>query len=168
MKTHIAWVLACLLLVMVTGFFTNGQQTYKIKKLKDKNEVLTEKIKELNHIESTSSASENKAFFEAFFNYSDIDKRYEKVKKHTTEKGFDYAFPSRSDQKHTVSVQSELLSLESYSKPLDQSHELFLNFVEISTTANSVTTNQVLIVQTTMKKEKDGWLVDNVQVKGNG
>ncbi|MCY8186081.1 hypothetical protein MOC31_21330, partial [Bacillus inaquosorum] len=35
-------------------------------------------------------------------------------------------------------------------------------------TANSVTTNQVLIVQTTMKKEKDGWLVDNVQVKGNG
>ncbi len=75
MKTHIAWVLACLLLVMLTGFFTNGQQTYKIEKLKDKNEVLTEKIKELNHIDSTSSASENKAFFEALFNYSDIDKR---------------------------------------------------------------------------------------------
>ncbi|WP_369888454.1 hypothetical protein [Bacillus halotolerans] len=168
MKTHIAWISACLLLVMLTGFFTNGQQTYKIEKLKDKNEVLTEKIKELNHIESTSSASENKAFFEAFFNYSDIDKRYETVKKYTTEKGFDYAFPSRSDQKHTVSVQSELLSLESYSKPLDESYELFLNVVEIATTANSVTTNQVLIVQTTMKKEKDGWLVDNVQVKGNG
>ncbi|KAF2421410.1 hypothetical protein ACMXZI_01800 [Bacillus subtilis] len=168
MKTHIAWASSCLLLILLTGFFTNGQQTYKIEKLKDKNEVLTEKIKELNHIESTSSASENKAFFEAFFNYSDIDKRYETVKKHTTGKGFDYAFPSRSDQKHTVSVQSELLSLESYSKPLDQSHELFLNVVEISTTANSVTTNQVLIVQTTMKKEKDGWLVDNVQVKGNG
>lgn len=65
-------------------------------------------------------------------------------------------------------MQSELLSLESYSKPLDESHELYLNVVEIATTANSVTMNQVLIVQTTMKKEKDGWLVDNVQVKGNG
>lgn len=65
-------------------------------------------------------------------------------------------------------MQSELLSLESYSKSLDESHELFLNIVEIGTTANSVTTNQVLIVQTTMKKEKNGWLVDNVQVKGNG
>lgn len=65
-------------------------------------------------------------------------------------------------------MQSELLSLESYSKSLDESHELFLNIVENATTANSVTTKQVLIVQTTMKKEKDGWLVDNVQVKGNG
>ncbi len=101
----------------------------------------------MNLIESTSSASENKAFFEAFFNYSDIDKRYEIVKKHTTGKGFDYTFPSRLDQKHTVSVQSELLSLESYSKPLDEFHELFLNIVEVATTANSVTT---------MKKEKDG------------
>ena len=55
MKTHIAWASACLLLILLTGFFTNGQQTYKIEKLKDKNEVLTEKIKELNHIESTSS-----------------------------------------------------------------------------------------------------------------
>ncbi|TWG64922.1 hypothetical protein L607_002500000010, partial [Bacillus subtilis J24] len=52
MKTHIAWASACLLLILLTGFFTNGQQTYKIEKLKDKNEVLTEKIKELNHIES--------------------------------------------------------------------------------------------------------------------
>ncbi|MED1937929.1 hypothetical protein P4V25_17860 [Bacillus subtilis] len=168
MKIHIAWASACLLLILLTGFFTNGQQTYKIEKLKDKNEVLTKKLKELNHIESTSSASENKAFFEAFFNYSDIDKRYETVKKYTTEKGFDYAFPSRSDQKHTVSVKSVLLSLESYSKPLDESHELFLNVVEIATTANSVTTNQVLIVQTTMKRVEEGWLIDNVQVKGNG
>lgn len=45
MKTHIAWISVCLLLVMLTGFFTNGQQTYKIEKLKDKNEVLTEKSK---------------------------------------------------------------------------------------------------------------------------
>lgn len=66
MKTHIAWASACLLLVMLTGFFTIGQQTYKIEKLKDKNEVLSEKIKELNHIESTSSASENKAFLKRF------------------------------------------------------------------------------------------------------
>ncbi|MEC1264179.1 hypothetical protein P9C50_05590 [Bacillus subtilis] len=166
MKTHIAWASACLL-ILLTGFFANEQQTYKIEKLKDKNEVLTEKIKEINHIESTSSASGNKAFFEAFFNYSDIDMRYETVKKYTTGKGFDYAFPSRSNQKHTVSVQSELLSLESYSKPLDGSHELFLNIVEIATTANSVTTNQVLIVQTTMKKYKNLWKVDNVQVKAN-
>ncbi|XVK84869.1 hypothetical protein BST_2583 [Bacillus stercoris] len=60
---------------------------------------MTEKIKQLNHVESKSSASENKAFFEAFFNYSDIDKRYETIKKHTIEKGFDYGFPSRSDKK---------------------------------------------------------------------
>lgn len=66
--------------VNIISFFTNGQQTYKIEKLKDKNEVLTGKIKELNHIESTSSASENKAFFEAFFNYSDIEAR-RKIKK---------------------------------------------------------------------------------------
>lgn len=46
-------------------------------------EFWQKKIKELNHIESTSRASENKAFF----NYSDIEKRYETVKKHTTEKG---------------------------------------------------------------------------------
>lgn len=66
MKTHIVWASSCLLLILLTGFFTNGQQTYKIEKLKDKNEILTEKIKELNHIESTSSASENKAFLKRF------------------------------------------------------------------------------------------------------
>ncbi|MED1229833.1 hypothetical protein P4T89_20505, partial [Bacillus nakamurai] len=83
-------------------------------------------------------------------------------------RGFDYAFPSRSDKKHSISVQSKLRSLESYSKPIDDSNELFLNIVEVSTTANSVTSQQVLIVQTKMKKEKNKWLVDNVQVKGNG
>jgi S-adenosylmethionine:tRNA-ribosyltransferase-isomerase (queuine synthetase) len=114
------------------------------------------------------SASENRAFFDAFFNYSDIDKRYEKVRKVTTEKGFDFAFPSRSDQKHTVSVKSELLSLESYSKKIDDSHELFLNVVEVAIKANSVTTNQTLIIQTSLIKEKNKWLVDDVQVKGIG
>ncbi|MEC1900723.1 hypothetical protein [Bacillus atrophaeus] len=168
MKTHIRWASFCLLVFMVTAFWIYGQQDYKVEKIKDKNQVLTEKVKELSHAESVDGASENKAFFEAFFNYSDIDKRYETVKRHTTGKGLDYAFPSRSSEKHSVSVQSELRSLESYSKPIDDSNELFLNIVEVATTANSVTSHQVLIVQTTMKKEKNKWLVDDVQVKGNG
>lgn len=37
-------------------------------------------------IESTNSASVIKAFFEVLFNSSDIDMRYEAVKKHTTGK----------------------------------------------------------------------------------
>ncbi len=45
-----------------------------------------------------------------------------------------------------------MLSLESYSKTIDESYELFLNVVELATTANSVITNQTLIVQTTLKK----------------
>lgn len=113
------------------------------------------------------SDSENRAFFEAFFNYTDIDKRYEKVRKVTNEKGFNFAFPSRSDQKYTVSVKSELLSLESYSKKIDDSHELYLNVAEVAITANSVTTNQTLIIYTSLIKEKK-WLVNDVQVKGNG
>lgn len=44
----------------------------------------------------------------------------------------------------------------------------FLNVVELATTANSVTTNQTLIVQTTLKKVNNEWLVDDVQIKGNG
>lgn len=67
----------------------------------------------------------------------------------------DYAIPSRSREKHSASVLIELCSLESDSKPIDDSHELFLNIVEVATTANSVTSHQVLIVQTTMKKEKN-------------
>lgn len=66
MKTHIAWISACLLLVMLTGFFTNGQQTYKIEKLKDKNEVLTEKIKELNHIDQQAALRKIKHFLKHF------------------------------------------------------------------------------------------------------
>ncbi len=34
--------------------------------------IILKKIKVLNHIESTSNP-ENKVFFEAFFNYSDIE-----------------------------------------------------------------------------------------------
>ncbi|MED4801916.1 hypothetical protein P9684_19165 [Bacillus atrophaeus] len=168
MKTHITWASICLFMWMITAFWIYGQQDYEIDSLNKKNHVLMEKNKELNQIQSEGSAKKNKEFFEAFLNYSDIDKRYDAVKKYTTEKGFDYAFPSRSDKKHSISVQSKLRSLESYSKPIDDSTELFLNIVEVSTTANSVTSQQVLIVQTKMKKEKNKWLVDDVQVKGNG
>ncbi|MEX5838756.1 hypothetical protein D070_02645 [Bacillus velezensis] len=168
MKTHISWICVCFFVGLVTAYWFHGAQHSKIDQLNKKNDVLIEKNKELSQIQHEGSAKKNKAFFEAFLNYSDIDKRYDEVKKYTTEKGFDYAFPSRSDKKHSISVQSKLRSLESYSKPIDDLTELFLNVVEVSTTANSVTSHQVLIVQTKMKKEKNKWLVDDVQVKGNG
>ncbi|WP_286174449.1 hypothetical protein [Pseudomonas sp. ISL-88] len=38
-------------------------------------------------------------------------------------------------------------------------------FIEVKV---SVTSQKVLIIQTKMKKEKNKWLVDDVQVKGNG
>ncbi|MDW7614297.1 hypothetical protein SC499_06045 [Peribacillus simplex] len=149
----------------MAGHFHNK----KIESLNKQIELQKKKIEELNQTMNEGSASENTAFFEVFFNYSDNDKRYEKVRKVTTVKGFDFAFPSRGEQKkHTVSVKSELLSLESYSKKIDGSHELFLNVVEVAITANSVTTNQTLIIQTSLIKEKNKWLVDDVQVKGNG
>lgn len=164
--------LTCGVLLIGYTFFINGMTGHsyneKIELLNKQNEIQKKKIEELSHTINEGSASENGTFFEAFFNYSDIDKRYEKVRKVTTEKGFDLAFPSRSDQKHIVSLKSELLSLESYSKKIDDSHELFLNVVEIAITANSVTTNQKLIMQTSLIKEKNKWLVDDVQVKGNG
>ncbi|RHJ06985.1 hypothetical protein [Bacillus sonorensis] len=168
MKIHVLWASVCVCVLMITAFFVHRQQDLKIEKLKEKNEILEENIKKLNQKEIGNSASENKAFFETFFNYSDADKRFEDVKKLTTKKGLDYAFPSRTNEKHTVSVQSELLSLESYSRKIDESRELFLNVVELATTANSVTTNQTLILQTTLKKVNNEWLVDDVQVKGNG
>ncbi|QYF82844.1 hypothetical protein KY492_00535 [Brevibacterium sp. PAMC21349] len=165
-------ILTCGVLLIGYTFVINGMTGYsyneKIESLNKQNELQKKKVEELNQTMNEGSASENTAFFEAFFNYSDINKRYEKVRKVTTEKGFDFAFPSRSDQKLTVSVKSELLSLESYSKKINGSHELFLNVVEVAITANSVTTNQTLIIQTSLIKEKNKWLVDDVQVKGNG
>ncbi|MCY8522933.1 hypothetical protein [Bacillus atrophaeus] len=164
------WLLYGMLLLLVCGMgYLSYSKFYEFDKarqefLEKKAELKKEEIRQTE----SRGAAENHAFFEAFLNYSDINKRYQVVKKFTTEKGFDYAFPSRSDKKHSISVQSKLRSLESYSKPIDDSTELFLNVVEVSTTANSVTTQQVLIVQTKMKKEKNKWLVDDVQVKGNG
>ncbi|MFY0800497.1 hypothetical protein AB1K12_01755 [Peribacillus frigoritolerans] len=164
--------MTCGVLLIGCTFFINGitghSYNEKIESLNKQNEIQKKKIEELNQTMNEGSALENRTFFEEFFNYSDIDKRYEKVRKVTTENGFDFAFPSKSDQKHIVSVKSELLSLESYSKKIDGSHELFLNVVEIAITANSVTTNQTLFIQTTLIKEKNKWLVDDVQVKGNG
>ncbi|MGG1021601.1 hypothetical protein CHCC14809_2733 [Bacillus licheniformis] len=168
MKTHVLWASVCVLVLIITSFFVHRQQDLKVKNLTEKNQILEENIKKMNQKEIDGSASKNKAFFEAFFNYSDADKRFDDVKKLTTKKGLDYAFPSRTNENHTVSVQSELLSLESYSKNIDESSELFLNVVELATTANSVTTNQTLIVQTTLKKVNNEWLVDDVQIKGNG
>jgi len=165
-------ILTCGVLLIGYTFVIYGMTRYfyseKIESLNKQNEIQKKKIEEMNQIMNKGSASENRTFFEAFFNYSDIDKRYEKVRKITTEKGFDFAFPSRSDQKNTVSVKSELLLLESYSKKIDGSNELFLNVVEVAITVNSVTTNQTLIIQTSLIKEKNKWLVDDVQVKGNG
>ena len=126
------------------------------------------KIEKLNQTPDVDSASKNRAFFEAFFNYSDVDKRYENVRKVTTHKGFDFAFPSRTNRKHAVTVKSELLSLESYSMKIGRSHELFLSIAEVASTANSITSNQTLIIQTSLIKENGKWLVDEVQVKGNG
>lgn len=164
--------LTCGVLLIGYTFVINGIAGHsyheKIESLNKQNEIQKKKIEKLSHTINEGSASENTAFFEAFFNYSDIDKRYEKVREITTGKGFTFAFPSRSDQRHTVSVKSELLSLESYSKKIDDSHELFLNVVEVAITANSVTSNQTLIIQTSLIKEKNEWLVDDVQVKGNG
>ncbi|WP_019744008.1 hypothetical protein [Bacillus altitudinis] len=47
---------------------------------------------------------------------------------------------------------------------VDDNHELYLNEAKIALT---VTTEQELIIQTELKKEKGGWIVDNVQVKGS-
>lgn len=164
-------ILTCGVLLVGYTFVINGITGYsyneKIESLNKQNEIQKKKIEELNQTMNKGSDSENRAFFEAFFNYTDIDKRYEKVRKVTNEKGFNFAFPSRSDQKYTVSVKSELLSLESYSKKIDDSHELYLNVAEVAITANSVTTNQTLIIYTSLIKEKK-WLVNDVQVKGNG
>ncbi|WP_394356307.1 hypothetical protein [Bacillus changyiensis] len=157
-------------MILVSGsicWFIHLSNKGEIEILTKKNEVQKKKIEQLN-IRDEGGALKNKKFFEAFFNYNDIDKRYEDIKKLTTNKGYDYAFPSRTDQKHTVSIKSELLSLESYSKKIDDSHELYLNVVELATTANSVTSNQILIVQTTLKKVNYEWMVDEVHVKGNG
>ncbi|KIN47915.1 hypothetical protein [Bacillus subtilis] len=152
----------------VINGMTGHSYNEKIESMNKHNKLQKKKIEELIQTMNEGGASENTAFFEVFFNYSDIDKRYEKVREVTTEKGFDFAFPSRSDQKHTVSVKSELLSLESYSNKIDGSRELFLNVIEVAIVANSVTTNQTLIIQTSLIKEKNKWLVDDVQVKGNG
>ncbi|MDM5197036.1 hypothetical protein QUF79_03185 [Fictibacillus enclensis] len=167
-------ILTCGVLLIGYTFFIKGitghSYNEKIESLNKQNVIQKKKIEELSQTMNERSASKNRAFFEVFFNYTNIDKRYEKVQNFTTEKGFDFAFPSRSDQKHTVSVKSELASLESYSKKINGSgsHELFLNIVKVDITANSVTTNQTLIIQTSLIKEKNRWLVDDVQVKGNG
>ncbi len=50
---------------------------------------------------------------------------------------------------------------------MDDNHELYLNEAKIALTVNAVTTKQELIIQTELKREKNGWIIDIIQVKGN-
>ncbi len=110
----------------------------------------------------------NQKFFEAFFQYEDADDREKAVRKLATDKAMSYAFPSKAPKKHSVTMQGDLLSLESYSKKVDEKHELYLNEAKIALTVNAVTTQQNIIIQTELiKKDKNKWIVDNIQVKGS-
>ncbi|MFB8733972.1 hypothetical protein ACEQPO_08520 [Bacillus sp. SL00103] len=46
----------------------------------------------------------------------DADDREGAVRKLATDKAMSYAFPSKGSEKHSVTIRSDLLSLESYSK----------------------------------------------------
>lgn len=71
-----------------------------------------------------------------------------------------YAFPSKGPEKHSVTMQGDLLSLESYSKKIDEDRELYLNDAKIALTVNAVTTQQNIIIQTELiKKRINGLLI---------
>ncbi|OBS86765.1 hypothetical protein [Bacillus pumilus] len=160
------WVLGGVILVLgITSYY----MTYN-KLSAEKNQALKEKQKienKMNHMKNSEAADMNQKFFEAFFQYEDADDREGAVRKLATDKAMSYAFPSKSPEKHSVTMQGDLLSLESYSKKVDEDRELYLNEAKIALTVNAVTTKQELIIQTELKKEKGGWIVDNVQVKGS-
>ncbi|MEK3940544.1 hypothetical protein MKZ03_14985 [Bacillus sp. FSL R5-0431] len=160
------WVLGGVILILgITSYY----MTYN-KLSAEKNQALKEKQKienKMNHMTNSEAADMNQKFFEAFFQYEDADDREKAVRKLATDKAMSYAFPSKAPKKHSVTMRGDLLSLESYSKKVDEKHELYLNEAKIALTVNAVTTKQELIIQTELKKEKDGWIVDNVQVKGS-
>ncbi|WP_339209038.1 hypothetical protein NSQ10_03375 [Bacillus sp. FSL R5-0432] len=160
------WVLGGVILILgITSYY----MTYN-KLSAEKNQALKEKQKienKMNHMTNSEAADMNQKFFEAFFQYEDADDREKAVRKLATDKAMSYAFPSKAPKKHSVTMQGDLLSLESYSKKVNEKHELYLNEAKIALTVNAVTTKQELIIQTELKKEKDGWIVDNVQVKGS-
>ncbi|APT49061.1 hypothetical protein [Bacillus safensis] len=160
------WVLGGVILILgITSYY----MTYN-KLSAEKNQALKEKQKienKMNHMTNSEAADMNQKFFEAFFQYEDADDREKAVRKLATDKAMSYAFPSKAPKKHSVTMQGDLLSLESYSKKVDEDRELYLNEAKIALTVNAVTTKQELIIQTELKKEKGGWIVDNLQVKGS-
>ncbi|MDF2002321.1 hypothetical protein P2Q02_06580 [Bacillus pumilus] len=162
----IFWIIGGVILIL--GAFSY-YMTYN--KLSDeKNQAIRDKQKienKISQLEESEAADTNQKFFEAFFQYEDADDREGAVKKLATDKAMSYAFPSKAPKKHSVTIRSDLLSLESYSKKVDQNRELYLNEAKTAVTVNAVTSKHTLIVQTELKKEKGEWVVDNVQVKGS-
>ncbi|WP_224925137.1 hypothetical protein [Bacillus pumilus] len=162
----IFWIIGGVILIL--GAFSY-YMTYN-KLTDEKNQAIRDKQKienKMNHMTNSEAADMNQKFFEAFFQYEDADDREGAVKKLATDKAMSYAFPSKAPKKHSVTIRSELLSLESYSKKVDQNRELYLNEAKTAVTVNAVTSKHTLIVQTELKKEKGEWVVDNVQVKGS-
>ncbi|CUB23458.1 hypothetical protein BN2127_JRS3_03469 [Bacillus safensis] len=160
------WVLGGVILILgITSYYMtyNKLSTEKNQAIKDRQRVENQ----MSQLKESEAAKVNQKFFEAFFQYEDADDREGAVRKLATDKAMSYAFPSKSPEKHSVTMQGDLLSLESYSKKVDEDRELYLNEAKIALTVNAVTTKQELIIQTELKKEKDGWIVDNVQVKGS-
>ncbi|KIL24012.1 hypothetical protein B4133_0525 [Bacillus altitudinis] len=160
------WVLGGVILILgITSYYMtyNKLNAEKNQAIKDRQRVENQ----MSQLKESEAAKVNQKFFEAFFQYEDADDREGAVRKLATDKAMSYAFPSKSPEKHSVTMQGDLLSLESYSKKVDEGRELYLNEAKIALTVNAVTTKQELIIQTELKKEKDGWIVDNVQVKGS-
>lgn len=160
------WVLGGVILILgITSYYMtyNKLSAEKNQAIKDRQRVESQ----MSQLKESEAAKVNQKFFEAFFQYEDADDREGAVRKLATDKAMSYAFPSKSPEKHNVTMQGDLLSLESYSKKVDEDRELYLNEAKIALTVNAVTTKQELIIQTELKKEKDGWIVDNVQVKGS-
>ncbi|MFE5473300.1 hypothetical protein [Bacillus safensis] len=160
------WVLGGVILILgITSYYMtyNKLSAEKNQAIKDRQRVENQ----MSQLKESEAADMNQKFFEAFFQYEDADDREKAVRKLATDKAMSYAFPSKAPKKHSVTMQGDLLSLESYSKKVDEKHELYLNEAKIALTVNAVTTKQELIIQTELKKEKGGWIVDNVQVKGS-
>lgn len=134
----------------------------------EKNQAIRDKQKienKMSQLAESEAAKVNQKFFEAFFQYEDADDREKAVRKLATDKAMSYAFPSKAPKKHSVTMQGDLLSLESYSKKVDEKHELYLNEAKIALTVNAITTQQTIIIQTELIKKENKWIVDNVQVK---
>ncbi|KJF45977.1 hypothetical protein [Bacillus altitudinis] len=160
------WILGGVILILgITSYYMtyNKLSAEKNQAIKDRQRVENQ----MSQLKESEAADMNQKFFEAFFQYEDADDREKAVRKLATDKAMSYAFPSKAPKKHSVTMKGDLLSLESYSKKVDDKHELYLNEAKIALTVNAVTTKQELIIQTELKKEKGGWIVDNVQVKGS-